>query len=629
MSTPAVAAEPSQQGNKSAQPAAKSAEGPAACARCKAQKKGAIACREGGKRGGGHNLHEYPPTTLTQPMCIDLLAMRGKKFPQYGIQADQRYLEEAMQAGMANGRKDAYANVSEALERLKLLELKEYLESAQAWRGTENAISQHLEIFDQPDVEWQLSRWGEPPSGVQYALSEKFLCREDGITLLWHDPDFNEHLMREITATTPAHVTTTLCAVARSDDALNCSKRVCPSIMDWLMQANRGEEDWRCLDNEDEKCDFQHDCGGGLKCDVDGCVLFHPNVDTRWMVLIDKTSAWAEAMTFDEANAFKGEDGARMRALDDLPNCTNTEVWRASFPALAFGRTKIPTTITPAAAASPAPGQPTASRYGPASDPVLAADEVGLSSAKQRLTLKGPGGAPAPAATKDGNKEADAAASEASAKDEKPADAAAGENTGDSVPTEATGDNAPDAIAENAAKEEEPTDAAAAAAAKLLTDPAKRVAGTTVTDGILVEDQEETLDADSPPATASPSKKTKAADEAKAPTTGGDEVAAEAEKVAEQPEQGRRKRRRVDVLSAQGQQLIVQARAHLATGMSGKYQEVLKRAAKLSPTERAALLTALANMIQQDQAKSLQLLEQSIVVAEHFTAENFTSKPSK
>ena len=377
--------------------------------------------------------------------------------------------------------------------------------------------------------------------------------------MLWDDKDFNEFLMRKVTATTPVHLTTMLCEVVRDVNALNCSKKVCPNIIDWLMKAKKDTEDWVCPDNEVDKCDFQHDCAGGLQCDVEGCVLFHPDEETRWMALINRTSAWAEAMTFDEASVYQPQDGARVRALDDTPECTNTEVWRASFPALAFGRTRIPTSITVAPAASPATTQPV------------------------------------PAVTAACEEKADAAAGEA------------------------------------AAKEEEPTDAAAAAAAKLFTDPAKKVAGTTVTDGILVEDQEETLNADSPPATASPSKKTKAADKAKAPTatTGGDEVAADAENVAKQPEQGRRKRRRVDVLSAQGQQLIVQARAHLATGMSGKYQEVLKRAAKLAPTERAALLTALANMIQQDQAKSLQLLEQSIVVAEHFTAENFTSKPSK
>ena len=285
-----------------------------------------VHCRE-----GGHSLHEYPPTTLTQPMCTDLLEMRGKKFPQYGIQADQRYLEEAMWAGGAIGKKDAATNVSEALGHLKLLDLKEYLESAQAWRGTERAISSHLELV--PDVEWRLRKWGEPPSGVQYALSQKFLCREDGVTMLWEDDtDFNEFLMKEITATTPTHITTTLCDVVRDVGALNCNMRICPNIMSWLMKTKRGTEDWVCPDNEEDNCAFQHDCAGGLQCYVDGCVLFHPNEDTRWMVLIDKTSAWAEAMTFDEANAFKGQDGARVRALDDTPDCTYTEVWRASFP---------------------------------------------------------------------------------------------------------------------------------------------------------------------------------------------------------------------------------------------------------------------------------------------------------
>ena len=114
-------------------------------------------------------------------------------------------------------------------------------------------------------------------------------------------------------------------------------------------------------------------------------------------------------------------------------------------------------------------------------------------------------------------------------------------------------------------------------------------------------------------------------------TTGEDAVGADAGHVAKRSEQRQRKRPRADadVLSPQGQQLIIEARAHLATGTSGRYQEALKRATKLTPTERAALLPALANMIQQDQAKSLQLLAQSIGVAEHFAAEALANKPSE
>ena len=59
-------------------------------------------------------------------------------------------------------------------------------------------------------------------------------------------------------------------------------------------------------------------------------------------------------------------------------------------------------------------------------------------------------------------------------------------------------------------------------------------------------------------------------------------------------------------------------RDYLKNDMSAEYQKVLKRAAKLTPAERAALLTSLADMIQEDQATSLQLLEHSITVTEHF-----------
>ena len=241
--------------------------------------------------------------------------------------------------------------------RLKLLNVDEYLGSVRARQGKQ-AINPRSESV--PDVEWRLRKWGDSDVavGAQYTLSQKFLCREDGMSMLWEDTDFNEFLMRKVTATTPTHLTTTLCEVVRDVNALNCSKKVCPNIIDWLMKAKKDTEDWVCPDNEDDKCDFQHDCAGGLQCDVDGCVLFHPDEETRWMALIDRTSAWAEAMTFDEASAYQAQDGARVRALDDTPDCTYTEVWRASFPALAFGRTRIPTSITVAPAASPATTQP-------------------------------------------------------------------------------------------------------------------------------------------------------------------------------------------------------------------------------------------------------------------------------
>ena len=59
-------------------------------------------------------------------------------------------------------------------------------------------------------------------------------------------------------------------------------------------------------------------------------------------------------------------------------------------------------------------------------------------------------------------------------------------------------------------------------------------------------------------------------------------------------------------------------RAYLTDDMSPEYQKVLRCAAKLTPAERAELLTRLAGMIQEDQATSLQLLEHSITVTEHF-----------
>ena len=578
-------------GDEPAQPTGGSNKGSSAqaCVRCKAQKKGSVACRSGGRRGGGHSMHEYPPTSLTQPMCIELLNIRGTTFPQDGLLADQQVLEDALSTGGAAGKK----NVSEAIAQLARLNVKEYLSSVRDRQGTQE-INPRFEPT--ADVEWRLRKWenSDVAAGAQYTLSQVFLNSEKGRSMLWKDVDFNEFLMRRVTATPPVHLVTTLYKVSRAADAPNCSTKICPHIIDWLMEPEKVTEDWVCPDNEDDNvgCKFQHDCAGGLKCDVKGCVLFHPDEEARWVVLIDKKSVWAESMTFDEAGIYQPKGGERMKALDSTPECTNTEVWRASFPALAFGRTRISTSVTVATAASPATTQQIAPKT---KDPALTTDAIDLGSTKQPLPPNGLDDEPASAVTGACDKKADAAAGEATAKEEKP------------------------------------TNAAAAAAAKLLTGPANKVAGATIAHGIQVEDQEETLDADSPPATASPSKQTKVADIAKAPTatTDGDEVATDAEKVPEQPEQGRRKRRRVDVLSAQGHQLIAQARAHLASGMSGKYQEILKRAAKLSPTERAALLTALANMIQQDQAKSLQLLGQSIAVAEHFTAENFTSKPSE
>ena len=48
------------------------------------------------------------------------------------------------------------------------------------------------------------------------------------------------------------------------------------------------------------------------------------------------------------------------------------------------------------------------------------------------------------------------------------------------------------------------------------------------------------------------------------------------------------------------------------------YNNVATHAAKLTPTERVALVASLTHMIQEDQAKTLRLLEHSIIVAQHF-----------
>jgi len=294
-----------------------------------------------------------------------------------------------------------------------------------------------------------------------------------------------------------------------------------------------------------------------------------------------------------------------VRALNDAPDCTATEVWRASFPALAFGRTKLPTTVTVTVppAASPAPNQQTAFE---AKDPALAADAAGPGSTKQPRPLKELDESPAPAGIEGSDEEVDAAASESADEDEKPTDAAAGEAAGDGIPKKTA-----DVTTKNAA----------AAANVLLADPAGNVAGATANDGIIVEDRDATPAANAPPAAAPPLKRAMAATKAAAPAAaaGRGGVATAAERGTGQPELTRRKRRKLDVLSAHDHQLIAQARAHLASDMSEKYQEILRRAAELSPTERAALLTALASMIQQDQATSLQLLRQSISMAEHFT----------
>ena len=91
---------------------------------------------------------------------------------------------------------------------------------------------------------------------------------------------------------------------------------------------------------------------------------------------------------------------------------------------------------------------------------------------------------------------------------------------------------------------------------------------------------------------------------------------ADAKRTAEQPEPSRRKRQKLN--DEQGQQFIALTREHLMSGMSEEYQKLRKRAAKLTPTERTALLTEVSIMIGEDQAKSLRLLDHAITVTEHF-----------
>ena len=85
---------------------------------------------------------------------------------------------------------------------------------------------------------------------------------------------------------------------------------------------------------------------------------------------------------------------------------------------------------------------------------------------------------------------------------------------------------------------------------------------------------------------------------------------------AEQSKPEQRKRSKLN--DAQCFQFIALAQAYLADDMSEDYKEAIKCAAKLTPAERAALLTALASMMQEDQTKSLTLLQHSIKVTDHF-----------
>jgi hypothetical protein len=155
------------------------------------------------------------------------------------------------------------------------------------------------------------------------------------MAMLVKEKTFLDYLLR--TTITPTHLTSTGSAVSPDTDALNCRDKLCPEIMAWLLSVIR-KGDWECKAHEHDNSAFQHDRGGGRECDADGCVLLHPEEETRWIVLRDKKSEWAEAMTLDEAISFQGEDSSEMKALtEDTPDCTYADVWRASIAALAFG----------------------------------------------------------------------------------------------------------------------------------------------------------------------------------------------------------------------------------------------------------------------------------------------------
>ena len=56
---------------------------------------------------------------------------------------------------------------------------------------------------------------------------------------------------------------------------------------------------------------------------------------------------------------------------------------------------------------------------------------------------------------------------------------------------------------------------------------------------------------------------------------------------------------------------------YITEGKSAAYTNNLTRAARLTPEERSALLVNIASMIQEDQAKTLHLLQHSLKVCQH------------
>ena len=64
-------------------------------------------------------------------------------------------------------------------------------------------------------------------------------------------------------------------------------------------------------------------------------------------------------------------------------------------------------------------------------------------------------------------------------------------------------------------------------------------------------------------------------------------------------------------------QFVRCAEKYITSDMSANYNDVVERTAMLTPIERAALVLSLAHMIQEDQAKTLRLLEHSVIAAQH------------
>ena len=64
-------------------------------------------------------------------------------------------------------------------------------------------------------------------------------------------------------------------------------------------------------------------------------------------------------------------------------------------------------------------------------------------------------------------------------------------------------------------------------------------------------------------------------------------------------------------------EFVRHAEKYITSDMSAEYNNVVERTAMLTPTERAALVSSRAHMLQEDQAKILCLLQHSVIVAQH------------